>query len=40
VISEHTVKNHIKNILSKLQLRGRRQAAEHGAARGWVHPAT
>jgi len=38
VISEHTVKNHIKNILSKLHLRSRRQAAEYGAARGWVHP--
>ena len=38
VISEHTVKNHIKNILGKLQLRSRRQAAQYGAARGWVHP--
>ncbi len=38
VISEHTVKNHIKNILSKLQLRSRRQAAEYGAARGWLRP--
>jgi DNA-binding NarL/FixJ family response regulator len=36
VISEHTVKNHIKNILGKLQLRSRRQAAEYGAARGWL----
>jgi DNA-binding NarL/FixJ family response regulator len=38
VISEHTVKNHLKNILSKLQLRSRRQAAEYGVARGWVRP--
>ncbi len=38
VISEHTVKNHIKNILGKLQLRSRRQAAHYGAARGWVRP--
>jgi len=38
VISEHTVKNHIKNILGKLQLRTRRQAAEYGAARGWLRP--
>jgi DNA-binding NarL/FixJ family response regulator len=36
VISEHTVKNHLKNILSKLHLRSRRQAAEYGVARGWV----
>jgi DNA-binding NarL/FixJ family response regulator len=38
VISEHTVKNHLKNILSKLQLRSRRQAADYGVARGWVRP--
>jgi DNA-binding NarL/FixJ family response regulator len=38
VISEHTVKNHIKNILAKLHLRSRRQAAEYGIARGWVRP--
>src|SRR5262245_37517736 len=36
VISEHTVKNHLKNILGKLHLRSRRQAAQYGAARGWV----
>jgi DNA-binding NarL/FixJ family response regulator len=36
VISEHTVKNHLKSILSKLQLRSRRQAAAYGVARGWV----
>ena len=34
VISEHTVKNHLKNILGKLHLRSRRQAAEYGVARG------
>ena len=39
VISEHTVKNHLKNILGKLHLRSRRQAAEYGVARGWVRPA-
>jgi DNA-binding NarL/FixJ family response regulator len=38
VISEHTVKNHLKNILSKLQLRSRRQAAEYGLARSWLRP--
>src|SRR5712692_6453737 len=38
VISEHTVKNHLKNILSKLHLRGIRQAADYGVARGWVRP--
>jgi DNA-binding NarL/FixJ family response regulator len=38
VISEHTVKNHLKNILSKLHLRSRRQAAAYGVARGWVRP--
>jgi DNA-binding NarL/FixJ family response regulator len=36
VISEHTVKNHLKNILGKLHLRSRRQAADYGLARGWV----
>src|SRR4030088_315224 len=39
VISEHTVKNHLKNILGKLHLRSRRQAADYGLARGWVRPA-
>jgi two-component system nitrate/nitrite response regulator NarL len=38
VISEHTVKNHLKNILGKLHLRSRRQAADYGMARGWVRP--
>jgi DNA-binding NarL/FixJ family response regulator len=36
VISEHTVKNHIKSILSKLQLHNRHQAAAYGVARGWL----
>jgi DNA-binding NarL/FixJ family response regulator len=36
VVSEHTVKNHMKNILSKLHLRNRRQAAAYGIARGWL----
>jgi two-component system nitrate/nitrite response regulator NarL len=38
VLSEHTVKNHLKNILGKLHLRSRRQAADYGVARGWVRP--
>ncbi len=38
VISEHTVKNHLKHILGKLHLRSRRQAAAYGVARGWVRP--
>jgi DNA-binding NarL/FixJ family response regulator len=38
VISEHTVKNHLKNILAKLHLRSRRAAADYGLARGWVRP--
>jgi DNA-binding NarL/FixJ family response regulator len=38
VISEHTVKNHLKNILGKLHLRSRREAADYGLARGWLHP--
>jgi DNA-binding NarL/FixJ family response regulator len=36
VVSEHTVKNHMKSILSKLHLRNRRQAAAYGIARGWL----
>jgi DNA-binding NarL/FixJ family response regulator len=36
VISEHTVKNHLKNILGKLHLRTRREAADYGLAHGWV----
>src|SRR6266851_5377479 len=34
----YPVKNHLKNILSKLHLRSRRQAADYGLARGWVRP--
>ena len=36
VISEHTVKNHMKSILSKLHLRNRHQAVAYGVARGWL----
>ena len=35
VVSEHTVKNHLKNILGKLHLRSRREAADYGLAWGW-----
>lgn len=35
-ISEHTVKNHMKSILSKLHFRNRHQAAAYGVARGWL----
>jgi DNA-binding NarL/FixJ family response regulator len=35
-ISEHTVKNHMKSILSKLHLHNRHQAAAYGVARGWL----
>jgi DNA-binding NarL/FixJ family response regulator len=36
VVSEHTVKNHMKSILSKLHLHSRHQAAAYGIARGWL----
>jgi DNA-binding NarL/FixJ family response regulator len=36
VVSEHTIKNHMKSILSKLHLRNRHQAAAYGVARGWL----
>ncbi len=35
-ISEHTVKNHMKSVLSKLHLHNRHQAAAYGVARGWL----
>lgn len=38
VLSEHTVKNHLKHILGKLHLRSRRQAVAYGITRGWVRP--
>mgnify|MGYP001041624417 CR=1 FL=1 len=37
-ISEYTVKNHLKNILGKLHLTSRQQAAVYGLARGWFPP--
>ena len=33
VISEHTVKNHLNNILAELHLLSRREAADYGLAR-------
>ncbi len=36
VVSEHTVKNHMKSILSKLHLHSRHQAAAYGVGRGWL----
>jgi DNA-binding NarL/FixJ family response regulator len=36
VISEHTAKNHMKSILSKLHLSNRHQAVALGIARGWL----
>ncbi|MBI3971250.1 MAG: response regulator transcription factor [Chloroflexi bacterium] len=39
VISEYTVKNHLRNILSKLHLRSRAQAARYALGRGLVAPA-
>ncbi|MDO3411765.1 response regulator transcription factor [Saccharibacillus sp. CPCC 101409] len=35
-ISEHTVKNHLKNILQKLQLQNRVQLTRYAMERGWV----
>lgn len=39
-ISEYTVKNHLKNILAKLHLSSRRQAAAYAVARGWIRRET
>ena len=36
-IAEHTVKNHVKNILSKLAVQDRTQAATVAIQRGIVH---
>jgi DNA-binding NarL/FixJ family response regulator len=36
MISQHTVKNHMKSILSKLHLHNRHQAVAYGIARGWL----
>ena len=36
IISEYTVKNHLRNILSKLHLRSRVEAARYARGRGWV----
>jgi DNA-binding NarL/FixJ family response regulator len=38
VISENTVKNHMKAILGKLQVRNRRAAAAYGISHGWFAP--
>jgi DNA-binding NarL/FixJ family response regulator len=35
-LSEHTVKNHVKNILSKLGVESRREAVALGRQRGWL----
>lgn len=36
-ISLHTVKTHVRNILSKLHLSNRRQAGRLAAQKGWMH---
>ena len=36
-IAEHTVKNHVKNILSKLGVQDRTQAATAAIQRGIIH---
>jgi DNA-binding CsgD family transcriptional regulator len=38
VVSEHTVKNHMKSILSRLHFQDRRQAAAYGITRGCRAP--
>jgi DNA-binding NarL/FixJ family response regulator len=37
-ISEHTVKNHLKNILHKLHLENRVQLTRYAYERGWIRP--
>ncbi len=36
VLSEHTVKNHLRSILTKLRVKSRRQAVDYGIMRGWI----
>jgi len=36
-ISEHTVKNHLKNILQKLHVSNRVQLTRYAYEHGWVH---
>ena len=38
VISENTVKNHVRNVLSKLHLRSRYEVVEYARAHGLLHP--
>ncbi len=38
VISENTVKNHVRNVLSKLHLRNRRDVAQYARSRGLTRP--
>jgi DNA-binding NarL/FixJ family response regulator len=40
LVSEHTVKNHLKHILAKLDAPNRRAAASYGVAHGWVSVGT
>lgn len=37
-VSEHTVKVHLRNVLTKLNLRNRQQAAAYAAQRGMIRP--
>ncbi len=40
VVSENTIKFHLRNILSKLQLRDRQEAIKHAVRHGLVNPST
>ena len=40
VISENTVKNHVRNVLSKLHLRNRREVVDYARKRGLVPPSS